>query len=535
LTLPAQNSILTSTLSPDRAKIQLALSPIYEHKEQNMSTPSDGNGISAQELFSTSTGYTFSDVGILPGFSTKNKYSIETHLTASLRLPLPVVSSPMDTVTESKTASAMALAGGLGFIHMNLSVQDAVLAVQRVKRSQMGIVPHPICCLPSDPINKVAEIKQQHGFATLLITKNGTMDSPLIGMVTKGHVAMAAPESTLADIMIPVDKLVCAQASQIATWSDALSFFREVPEAHKVPILNPAGTVAGFFTRRDVVNMTNSPNAVVHPETNQLRVGAAVSTHTKDQERIDALLAAGVDVLLIDSAQGASSYAVDQIKYIRRNNGSIPIVAGNVVTPAQAHPLIDAGANALRVGMGTGSICTTQGVTGIGRAQLSAIYHIARSIRERNDQVTVIADGGIGGSGDMFKAIACGASLIMLGRFLAGHDETPAETVQHNDRRYKRYRGMGSPQALAVGGAARYGTSQTISVTQGVEGLVPATGPLAPALAELAEQLRKGFEYVGCNSIPSLHDAVTDGHVRFEIRSAGAQQEGNVHGISPLQ
>ena len=494
-------------------------------------TTDNGNGLAASEIFSGATGSTFADIGALPRFFGGGECSPAAALTDDLTLPLPVVSSPMDTVTEWQTAVEIALGGGIGFIHMNLPIDRAVDHVARVKRSQMGIVTDPVCRQPDASASEVEAVKDQHGFSTLLITEDGTTASRLLGMVTKGHYALAEPGEKLADFMIPLDKLVTAPAARISSWSDAKQFLRQVPESHKVPILRPDGTVAGFFTRSDVVKMKNSPNAVIDADSGQLLVGAAVSTHEADRERIEALLAAGVDLLLIDSAQGANVYATEQIEFIRGRNGTIPIVAGNVVTPAQAEPLVQAGADILRVGMGIGSICTTQGVTGIGRAQLSAIYHIGAWLRRAHPNIRVVADGGIGSSGDMFKALACGASAVMLGQYLAGFDETPAEVVHLDGRRFKRYRGMGSPGALAVGGTRRYGAASVAAVAQGVEGLVPASGPLAPALVELSAQLAKSLEYVGCTSVAELHEKVATGVVRFEGRSAGAQTEGAVHGI----
>jgi len=490
-----------------------------------------GNGFPASELFGTGTSLTFADIIALPNFNSGGPYNTTCELVPGLKLPLPVLSAPMDTVTEWRTAVEMALGGGLGFIHMNLEIDNAVTQVRKVKRSQMGIVTEPICRRSSDPVTEVQEVKAKHGFSTLLITADGTPNSRLVGMVTRGHFALAEPTDILSDIMIPVADLVTARADVIKAWSDAKEFLRQVPVAHKVPIVDRENGVRGFFTRKDVVKMINSPNAIIDAETGQLLVGAAVSTHVSCRERIEALLNAGVDLLLIDSAQGGTEYAVNQIRFIRHRDANIPIVAGNVVTPAQAAPLLEAGANILRVGMGVGSICTTQSVTGVGRGQLSSIYHIANWLRASEYEATIIADGGISNSGDMFSALACGASAVMLGGYLAGHDETPAEVVPHNGIRYKRYRGMGSPAALAAGGDARYGASSNVIVSQGVEGLVPASGLMAPALTELLAQLNKSMEFVACGSIQDLHARLWDGTLRFELRSHGAQREGDVHNL----
>ena len=495
-------------------------------------TPQDiGNGFPADALFGTGTSLTFADIIAQPRYNDCDQYSVTCELVPGLTLPLPVISAPMDTVTEWRTAVEIALGGGFGVIHTNLDIATSVEQVERVKRSQMGIVTDPICRRSTDRVTEVDAVKKKHGFSTLLITLDGKPGSHLLGLVAERHSALAEPEETLGNVMIRAEDLVTAQADNIRSWSDAKEFLRRHPMASKVPIVCSEGTVVGMFTDTDVVKMKKSPHAVVDPSSGQLLVGAAVSTHEQDRERIEALLEAGVDLLLIDSAQGSTKYAVEQIRFIRRCNGDIPIVAGNVVTPAQAAPLLKAGANILRVGMGIGSICTTQTVTGVGRGQLSAIYHVAKWVRESEFEATIIADGGIASSGDMFSALACGASAVMLGGYLAGHDETPAEVVPHNGFRYKRYRGMGSPAALVAGGQARYGASSGVLVHQGVEGLVPASGLMAPALTELLAQLTKSMEYVACDSLADLHARLWDGTLRFELRSHGAQREGDVHNL----
>lgn len=501
-----------------------------------MKTRDMGNGLTAAELFSEPTGWTFDDIIILPVFN-PGVTTRDVKLTSPfgrLNLNFPLVSSPMDTVTNAATAIEFALHGGLGFIHMNLSIDDAVAEVQRVKRFQMGVVREPRCCSPTTPISYVAEVKRQYGFSTLLITEDGTQNSQLLGMVTKGHVAMEIDQNRpLGEIMIPRKDLVTASATEITNWQEGYEFLRRYAVAHKVPILRSDGSIAGLISRRDVVKMGSCPNALTDPDNSQLRVGAAVSTHDRDAERVEALLAASCDVILVDCAQGTTSHALKRIKQIRSHSQDVTIVAGSVVTPKQAELLIQAGADVLRDGMGSGSICTTQDVVAIGRAQLSAIFHVSRLVRKKYPHIAVIADGGNRTPADIIKGLACGASCAMLGRMVAGCDETPAKLEEHRGQRYKRYRGMGSPAALQQGGALRYGydLAQATPVPQGVEGLIPSAGPLSNVLNYLDEAMRKALEYLGCYTIQELHECVDAGDIRFELRSASARVEGKPHDI----
>lgn len=497
------------------------------------------NGVTASDLFNQHFGWTFDDINVMPTFNpgiTKQDINLEIPF-GGLQLKLPILSSPMDTVTESRTAIEMALRGGLGIIHMNLTVEEAVREVQRVKRYQMGIVTEPICRPPQAPISEVESVRAQYGFSTILITEDGTTAGRLLGMVTKGHVAFEDDKtSPLKDFMIDMQQLMTVPAREISSWSDARQYLRRHPAAHKLPLLNSDGSVAGFITRKDVEKMASCPNALVNQATGQLYVGAAISTHQKDDERECALLQAGVDLLVVDSAQGSTQHAVRRIEHIRgttKYGQEVPVIAGNVVTPDQALPLIKAGAQGLRVGMGSGSICTTQTVVGTGRAQLSAIYHVAHAMQKMKLPVAVIADGGIRTSGDIIKALACGASAVMVGRLIAGCDETPAKVEMLQGRRYKRYRGMGSAAAIARGGQLRYGQDINPAnvVAQGIEGLIPVEGPLGNFLDQLASAVRTALEYLGCSSIQELHERMRAGNIRFELRSQAARLEAQPHDI----
>lgn len=493
-----------------------------------------GNGLTAAQLFSGGQGLTFDDIVMPPPFaSAPTKITLTTLLARDFEVRLPIVSSPMDTVTEWQTAMHMALHGGIGIIHMNLSTEDAAAQVRRVKRAQMGIVTDPLCGRPSDPVSLIDDIKARHGFSTILVTENGESSGRLLGMVTKGHAALAERrDAPLCDVMIPLDLLVTCRAPDVPSLREARRVLRDHPHANKIPLVTEDGRVAGLVTREDVVKAKAAQyKDALRDENEQLRVGAAVSTHERDDDRVVQLLEVGADVLVVDSAQGATKHAVRRIRQIREQSPNIPIIAGNVVRADAAQPLIDAGATGLRVGMGSGSICTTQQVLGLGRAQLSAVYEVARYASTRG--VPVISDGGIREDGDIVKALACGASAVMVGRLIAGCDETPGEPVRHQDRLFKQYRGMGSPSAIRAGGQFRYGDDRLSGpvVAQGVEALVPAQGSLDRFLPELAATLGKALEYCGCGSIEELHRKMRSGEVLFELRSNAARQEGRPHDI----
>lgn len=494
----------------------------------------DGNGLTSAEVFGRGTGVTFDDLILLPSFSDVSGDGIRLNqeLAPGLVLSLPLISSPMDTVTEWKTATYMALHGGLGIIHFNLNPEEAAAHIKRVKRFRMGFIFNPECRSPRHPVSEVARVKETLGFSTILITDNGEQNGRLLGMVMKGNVALERDKSApLGSVMIPRGELETRLASEVSDLTTAREILRQRPSISKLPLLNSDGSVYALITREDVAKSEKYP-AELLDENEQLRVGAAVSTHEQDRGRVDLLLEAGVDLLVIDSAQGATQFAMQLIKYIRQRSKTIPIIAGNVVTPKQAEPLIEAGANGLRVGMGSGSICTTQDKVGVGRAQLSAVYHT--SLMAKNKGVPVVADGGIRTTADIIKAFACGASFVMVGRYIAGADETPSETTQDQyGRSTKRYRGMGSTGAIRAGGSRRYGheVNMTAMVVQGVEGVVPAQGSLDKLLPETAAAIKKGLEYCGCASINDLHQMAVDGRVRFELQSAAARAEGHPHDI----
>ncbi len=455
------------------------------------------DGLTRDELFARGEGITFDDIIILPPFSEieAKEVRLTTPLSRSIELQLPLLSAPMDSVTEWKTAIRMALHGALGCIHFNLSPEEAARQVRRVKRFCVGFIYEPICRRPEDPISEVERVKAEQGFSTLLITEDGTPQTKLLGMAMKGNVALhEEDETTLGQIMIPLTELCTRPARTVPDLRTARSILRQEKSASKLPLLNDDGSIFALVTRDDVGTNRQYPKALLDDNA-QLRVGAAVSTRSEDFIRVEALLDAGIDVLVIDAAQGGTRFAEGLIKLIRRASPQVVIVAGNVVTTRQAAPLIAAGADALRVGMGSGSICTTQEVLGLGSSQLSAVYNVSRLASDHG--VAVISDGGIGTTADIVKALVCGAQAVMVGRYIAGCDETPAEDrFEEDGRRFKKYRGMGSLGALQRGGALRYNdvADRDLAVIQGVELEVPYQGSLDSRLTHPAAYVAKSLE-----------------------------------------
>jgi IMP dehydrogenase len=492
------------------------------------------------DLFDDPVGLTFDDINILPAFSKvrDDQITLDTLLARGLTIRLPLVSSPMDTVTEWETAARMAILGGIGFIHFNLTPAEAAEQVRRVKRFRMGFIFEPFCRTPAHPISEVRAVKEEKGFSTVLVTENGTPASRLLGMVTRADVALEENFSRpLKDVMTPAASLRTFTRSQVPNLERARALLREDRTIQKLPILNEDGSVYALVTRNGVAKTGSYTNACMDAN-EQLLVGAAVSTQKQDLARVEAIIEAGVDAIAVDTAQGGTEFAVGRIREIKERKPDLPVIAGNVVTPEQAERLVKAGADALRVGMGPGSICITQDVVGIGRAQLSAVYHVARYAASLDSPIPVIADGGIRSTGDIVKALACGASTVMLGRFIAGCEESPAEEVWHEGQRYKRYRGMGSAGAIKAGGAKRYdgqASRKKSAVIQGVEGLIPFAGSLDKVIGEAADAVRKALEYLDSENVPHLHWNVRNGNIHFERRSESARKEGGVHNLTTLR
>ena len=487
------------------------------------------NGINADEIFSGKNGYTYDDIILLPGFIDfqMNDINLECKLTEKISLKTPIVSSPMDTVTESNMAINIALQGGLGIIHCNNTISEQLEHVKKVKRYNNGFILDPIVLNPDQTVKKILEIQEECGFSGFPITNNGKMGGKLVGFVSKRDFDFIDDKTTkIKDIM--TTDLVTGK------WDFSLEQSYNILKENKVsrlPILNDRGDLCALVSRKDQKKSRDFPLATKDPRTNQLIVGGAVTTHLKDRERIDTLVVDGnVDILVIDASQGNSIYQLDTIKYIKDNYPNVGIVGGNVVTKKQAEKLIEAGVDALREGMGVGSICTTQNVCGVGRSQANAIFEVSEFCKEKG--VSVIADGGISNSGHIVKALVLGASFVMLGSLLAGTDESCGEYVYRDGIKLKKYRGMGSIEAMKKNSSRRYQSEkESVSVAQGVNGIVSSKGSIHSYIPHLIQGVKHGFQNIGAISIEKAHSLQKSGEISLEIRSLASQLEGNVHNL----
>ena len=485
------------------------------------------DGIDAEHFLKRRGGITYDDFIMLPGHIdfAVDDVSLDTQLTRNIRVKCPMVSSPMDTVTESRMAIYMALLGGIGIIHYNNSIDEQVAEVRKAKRFENGFITDPVALGPTNTIADVDRIKQDLGFSGIPITEDGSLNSKLIGIVTKRDTDFEESRARpLSEVM--TRDLVTAKVG--ITLQEANEILKKCKRG-KLPIVDQEGRLVYLMSRTDLLRNEDFPGASKSKD-KRLLVGAAVSTRDEDRERLSALAKEGLDLVIIDAAQGDSSFQVGMIEHVKGERSGIEVVGGNVVTPQQCKHLIDAGADALRVGMGPGSICITQETMAVGRSQGSAVYHCAMVAREYG--VPVIADGGIASIGHIAKALALGASTAMMGSMLAGTQEAPGEYFYRGGVRLKKYRGMASLEAMEEGGAKRYFSEEDrIKVAQGVSGAVVDKGSLLQFIPYLEQGLRHSFQDLGYRSIDELHEALYAGQLRFEERSVSAQREGGVHNL----
>lgn len=498
------------------------------------------------EIFrNTNTSYTYDDLILMPGIIDfgLDEVDLTSRLTKNIQLKIPIVSSPMDTVTESDMAIQLALQGGIGIIHCNNSVDEQVEEVKRVKRYSNGFIPDPVVLNPETCIMQLLEYQGMYDFTSFPITETGKLGSKILGIIAKRDVEF------LTDEEIETKQVKDLMNTSITTIKEGctLQEAQEMLVASKlkrIPIVSEEGNLVGLVCLKDVVNYYKYPLATRNPLTRQLLVGAAVSTHPHDCTRIDRLIQeAHVDVLVIDAAQGASHYQLQTIEYIknklREYNKRVDIIVGNVVTEEQAKYLLDCGVDGIRVGMGIGSICTTQDVCGVGRGQASAIYNVSQIARHYG--VPVIADGGIASSGSVVKALCLGADVVMMGSMLAGTDESPGEIIYKDNVKLKTYRGMGSKAAATAykpSANVRTTTSNNVKtryldnsekslfVAQGVSGCVTSKGPLCEYIPYLVKAIKHGCQDIGIKSLLNKKELEK---VKMELRSMGAQREGMVH------
>jgi IMP dehydrogenase len=464
----------------------------------------------------------FDDVLVLPGLSEvlPGEVCLGTLFGKTIQLNIPVLSSAMDTVTEAELAIALAREGGLGVIHRNCLIDYQAEQVAKVKRSENTVIQNPHCVRPQTTLAELQRLMHEKGVSGFPVVDP---EGKLIGMVTSRDLWYIEDDSTpVSAIMTPIERLAVGKPD--TTFDEALKILY-THRIEKLPLVDTHGKLAGLITKQDVVKRQMFTNAA--KDTNgQLRVGAAVGVGDDCADRGEALVAAGADALFIDAATGHTTRVADVIAKLRaRLGGSIPIVAGNVVTADGALHLINAGASAIKVGVGPGSICTTRIISGVGMAQFTAVQEAASVCRERG--VTVIADGGIRYSGDIVKALAAGADCVMLGSLLAGTAESPGNMVKAQGRTFKEYRGMGSLKAMRKGAGDRYGQNSSGKlVPEGVEARVPFKGPLADVVFQLMGGLRSGMGYVGANTLDELRTKA-----RFVRITAGGLKESHPHDV----
>ena len=481
------------------------------------------SGTQIKKIMESPYSYAYDDLIFLPGFIdfTTEDISLDTKLTRNINLKTPFVSSPMDTVTESAMAIKMALLGGIGIIHCNNTVEEQVKEVKKVKRFNNGFITKPVVFSPENTIQNILD--QNLSFSGIPITETGKVGSKLVGLVSNRDIDYIENTSTkLRDIM--TRNLVTAKKE--ITLKEASIKLLESKKS-RLPIVNENYELVSLICRKDIRNNRLYPRASKNSNSKQLLVGASVST-SRYQERIEKLVSAGVDVLVIDSSQGNSIFQLEVLKHIKSQYPQVDVIAGNVVTPSQCQRLIEAGADAIRVGMGIGSICTTQEVCGVGRAQASAVYHVAKFCHDKN--IPVIADGGISNSGHIIKALALGASTIMMGSLLAGTDESPGNYYYKDGIRLKKYRGMGSLDSINSNNQDRYLHQKSkIKVAQGVSGEVVGKGNLERHIGYLLTGTKHGFQNLGASSISILQNQISVGNTLVELRTVMAQKEGNIH------
>lgn len=491
---------------------------------------SGDDGFSSEQIFrrtASCQAYTYDDVILMPGFckTSDSPISLGSKISRGIKLQIPLVSSPMDTVTESRMAIGMALQGGIGVIHYNMTVAEQVQEVRLVKKFRNGFITNPACMSPENTVKDLDNLRSQHGFSGVPVTESGQLGSKLLGIVTNRDIDFIEDRTiSLREIM--TTKLVTALEG--VSLSEASAIIQTTKKG-KLPVVNAAGELVALMSRTDLMKSIEFPMA--SKDTNgQLLVGASIGTRPNDRDRCRALVEAGVDLIVIDSSQGDSVYQIELIQFIKKEFPNTQVVGGNIVTARQAFHLIQAGADGLRVGMGSGSICTTQEVCAVGRAQATAVYNVARLASKFG--VPVIADGGISSTGHIVKALSLGASMVMCGSLLAGTEEAPGEYFFQNGVRLKKYRGMGSIEAMSKGSDKRYfAATSAVKVAQGVSGSVVDKGSLKRYIPYLISGVKFGLADIGVNSLEDLHQANVSGKLRFELRSASAQTEGGVHSV----
>ncbi|MGV3743056.1 MAG: IMP dehydrogenase [Burkholderiaceae bacterium] len=468
---------------------------------------------------------TFDDVLLVPAHSAilPKDTSLKTRLSRNISLSIPLVSAAMDTVTESRLAIAMAQEGGIGIIHKNLTAKEQAREVAKVKRFESGVVRDPITIPPTMKIRDVIALSQQHGISGFPVVEGKTV----VGIITNRDLRFEEElNAEVRDKMTPREKLVYVKDGAGADVAEAKRLMNK-HRLERVLVVNDAFELRGLITVKDIQKSNEHPFAS-KDELGKLRVGAAVGVGPDNEERIDLLVQAGVDVIVVDTAHGHSKGVLDRVQWVKKNYPQVDVIGGNIATAAAARALVEHGADGVKVGIGPGSICTTRIVAGVGVPQITAISNVSEALKGTG--VPCIADGGIRFSGDVSKALAAGASSVMMGSMFAGTEEAPGEVILFQGRSYKSYRGMGSLGAMAEGSADRYfqdpANNADKLVPEGIEGRVPYKGSVLAILYQLVGGVRSSMGYCGCATIDELREKAEF----VEITSAG-MRESHVHDV----
>jgi IMP dehydrogenase len=469
---------------------------------------------------------TFDDVLLVPAFSQvlPRDTSLATRLSRNIRLNLPLVSAAMDTVTEARLAIAIAQEGGIGIVHKNLSGKQQAIEVARVKRYESGVVLDPFTTTLDATVRDVVELSRLHGVSGFPVLDGRRVVGIVTGRDLRFETRLDLP---VRDMMTPASRLITVREGASLEEAKALMHKHKL---ERVVVVNAAFELRGLMTVKDITKQTSFPNAARDAQ-GKLRVGAAVGFGDDTEERVQLLVKAGVDVLIVDTAHGHSAGVLERVRWVKQNFPGVDVIGGNIATGAAALALVEAGADGVKVGIGPGSICTTRIVAGVGVPQITAIDNVATALRGTG--VPVIADGGVRFSGDLAKAIAAGADCVMMGGAFAGTEESPGDLILYQGRTYKGYRGMGSLGAMAQGSADRYFQDTTANnpntsklVPEGIEGQVPYKGSVVQVIFQMAGGLKASMHYCGCATIAEMQDKAEF----VEITSAG-MKESHVHDV----
>ncbi|SHH79823.1 IMP dehydrogenase [Clostridium collagenovorans DSM 3089] len=464
--------------------------------------------------------YTFDDVLLIPNKSEilPREVSLKTNLTKKIKLNIPLMSAGMDTVTESKMAISMAREGGIGIIHKNMSIERQAMEVDTVKRQENGVITNPFSLSPENTVEDALALMKKYRISGVPVTT----DNKLVGIITNRDIAYETDYSKLIKEVMTSENLITAKGG---TSIDEAKVILQQHKIEKLPLVDEENNLVGLITIKDIQKTIMFPNAA-KDERGRLLCGAAIGITADMLERVEALVAAGVDVVVLDTAHGHSKGVIEGVKLIKSKYPELQVIAGNIATPEATKDLIEAGADCVKVGIGPGSICTTRVVAGVGVPQLTAVMDCVEEANKHG--VPVIADGGLKFSGDIVKALAAGAKVCMMGSLFAGCEEAPGEVEIYQGRSYKVYRGMGSLGAMACGSKDRYfqeGNKKL--VPEGVEGRIPFKGSVTDTIYQLLGGIRSGMGYLGSNTLPTLFETA-----RFVVQTSAGLRESHPHDIN---